>query len=762
MLFAALAASLVALSASGEVSFSGLDLSPSGRLLFFADAKMPGNERYSTLFSADLEKSTMRQLTFYPEIAALLDSGRRLLIQNRFGIFMTDAELKNLAPLPGFPSFSGGGKVQSGKLVPGMPSPNGSYLVHVVPTSWAHGRLVMIDVAKGSSTTIAEGIEYSLDYPPVRWSPDSKYFVYAKDGTVYYWSIDQYLSKRVIAESYRLIGPGHIKSCTWSAGGSLFYLKGTMLFRVMPEEFFTITLYSGLLAPGTMVGKIPYAFDPNFDTYWISPDGAKILFCKDGRNLFVYYMDPDDFGKSAKIVSLPYMYLQGSTSILQVLWPANDVITIFTSSIDKGKRSTGAYRVTVPKALESLSLVQAFLPLDTSGAVSIAVSPDGSKVALCGPTGVSLRTYVDWKEKDKVLSGAALHAMWVNETKLVVAGKYVTELVDLADGRRTLLALSQASEAGWSKSGSGVSAKSNSFAYRAPLDSASWAKIDPYDANAASTSSDTYRVYVDDLESGPYANVVMVRSVKKLGTDSLFASWSSTYPPFPERDEAVGGDVFSHGSRIRRREVALVFDAVDDPVGLIEVLNALEDYAIEATFFVNGEFIRRNPGAARLLAESGHEIGSMFFASFNPTDARFSFDQEFIRRGLARNEDDYYAATGKELSLLWHVPYYTVTDELSAAGKTMNYRYVGRDVDPLDWVSFDQGLRFPGSYLSSHEIVEKVMKEKKPGSIVPIRLGIPDDGRKDYLFHEVSLLINALINEGFEVVTVSTLMEHAK
>ena len=89
----------------------------------------------------------------------------------------------------------------------------------------------------------------------------------------------------------------------------------------------------------------------------------------------------------------------------------------------------------------------------------------------------------------------------------------------------------------------------------------------------------------------------------------------------------------AHGSRIRRREVSLVFNAVDSAEGLTEVLNTLSARGLRATFFVNGEFIRRYPDAVREIADSGHEVGLPFYAYFNLTDARFTVDGDSSRRG---------------------------------------------------------------------------------------------------------------------------------
>ena len=92
----------------------------------------------------------------------------------------------------------------------------------------------------------------------------------------------------------------------------------------------------------------------------------------------------------------------------------------------------------------------------------------------------------------------------------------------------------------------------------------------------------------------------------------------------------------------------------------------------------------------------------------------------------------------------------------------MNYTYVGRDVDPLDWVGRFQGSLTQGLYSGAHDLVERAVAAVKPGSIVPIRIGIPDGGREDYLYNELPLLINALLAEGYEIVPVSALMKHAE
>jgi len=155
-------------------------------------------------------------------------------------------------------------------------------------------------------------------------------------------------------------------------------------------------------------------------------------------------------------------------------------------------------------------------------------------------------------------------------------------------------------------------------------------------------------------------------------------------------------------------------------------------------------------------------VSSLFSAYFTMTDSRFGVDRSFVKAGLARNEDDYFAATGRELSLLWHAPYYIVSSDIIAAAAEMNYVYVGRDLDSYDWVAATDFNRARGIYFPSAELVERIISQKKPGSIIPIQVGMVGGPRDDYLFQKLDLIINELILLGFQIVPVSTLMEHAR
>jgi hypothetical protein len=171
--------------AMAQAVFAGPDLSASDRLLVSARVTSPSDGPYETLFLADARTRSLRQLTFYPEEALLLRDGEVLQIRNRFGVFRTSAGFAGMAAVAGLASSApgGGATVAAGAIAPMAASPDGRWLAYVRQRTAAHGDLVLLDAAAGAETVIATGVELSLDEPPALWSPDSRFFLYARGSS---------------------------------------------------------------------------------------------------------------------------------------------------------------------------------------------------------------------------------------------------------------------------------------------------------------------------------------------------------------------------------------------------------------------------------------------------------------------------------------------------------------------------------------------------------------------------------------------------
>jgi peptidoglycan/xylan/chitin deacetylase (PgdA/CDA1 family) len=740
----------------GDVTFGGLHLSQSDHLLFYADAAGPVYGDYRTMFQADLSSQRMKQLTFFPERIALLEDGAKLQIENRFGIFRTDENFENIQSVSEFPAFENGAEIRNGKISNVEASPDGQYLLYYRPVSYAYADLVLFSVKDQLEVVISSENEFSLDNKLARWSPDSQYFIYSNKGLLYYFSLDQFNDSRLIAEDFRSIGEGGISSVKWSSRNDLYYLHQYRVYKINSAEFFTQSIYSGLFGIGTMIGKVPFDFDNNFDSFDISPDGQKILLNRGGRNLFLYYLKTDDYRSTGDIKSLPYLFLPRNTSIKRVIWSANDLITILATSALNGGFESSIFRIDLVSQSNSLTFTQ----MEEVTVKDIVLTEDEKNIALMRNDGIEIKDYKTWNYISKFEHPDPFSIIWKNNEEILISGKFFTELLDTVSGDTKIVTLSQPGVYGYGSDGNiYTSVLEDNY----KLDENEHWILGPEstDLQNPAVSSLNKRVYLEQSSTGNYKNTIMVRDIKGYGTKALFAPPLKLYEPFPDEEEPWDLQNFSHGSRIRRREVSLVFNAIDSVEGLTEILNILSEYNIRSTFFLNGEFMRRNPEAVEELSLSGHEIGSMFYIYFNMTDAKFKIDEEFIKRGLARNEDDYFLLTGKELSLLWHSPYYFVNSNIIKASSSMDYVYIGRDVDPMDWVPLSDCPE-DSMYLSTMDIIENIMVEKKQGSIIPVRIGQTVRGRDDYLFQNLDLLINGLLSQGYDIVPVTTLREHVQ
>lgn len=738
-----------------------MDISRSNILFFKLSADFPGYGEYETLFFTHLDTGELHQLTYFPEQIMLLKDSDEVQIQNRYGVFRIHTKNGSVATFELFSSFIQDNILKQGKLTRLQSSPDGRYLVYFSNPRNAYGDLMLCNLDKMEEHLISTDVEISFEDPPALWSSDSRYFVYSKKGNIHYFSMDHLEENRVLTESMRIIGKGILRNARWSGTGSLYYIAGTFVQKISSKEFFTRSFYKDILRIGTISGKIPFEFDPNFDNFWIAPDGEKILLSKEGRNLFLYFLRSDDYTSVGDVQSLPYLYLPKNSEITRIVWSKGDQITVLARKIVSGQMKINLFRI----AVKENTAFSAFIKTDDEDVKDMVLSPDERSVILIKKDRVELRNYMSWERLETVLHAQPLQAIWKNNQELIIAGGHSTIIYNFTLKKTTLLALSKAGEWGFSQDEQSILMKMANKVYTTNAGESTWNSTSLFQIREPSNESQSYRVYFAESADGIFKNMIMVRKIEAetYGTFPLFEENKTIqYEPFPEKDDPVSFDVFNHGSRLRRREVAIVFNVINSIQGLPAILNILSEYHIKATFFINGEAIARYPGGIKEIANSGHETGSLFYAYFNMTDSKYSLDREFIKKGLGINEDEYFAATGYDLSLYWHAPYYFVNSQIIEVSREMNYTYIGKDVDTMDWVTENEIDITRGIYLSSAELINRIMTEKKPGSIIPVNVGLPGGRREDYLFKKLDILINALLNGGYSIVPVSTLIKHAK
>lgn len=694
----------------GKVSFNSVSVNESDEILFTVSQTVPGTNDYNALFAAKLDKkglaSAPRLLTCFPEKMELVQNGTILQLRNRYGCAWYSIAQKNVTWITSSDSLPIDYSRTSAQSV----SPDGNYSCFVRLNKSGSGQLLLQNLRTQAQVILAESVTFSFDSVAVKWSPDSDILLYEKNGTVFFVSASTAFGPMQISENLRKIGPGTIASVSWTQDRSLLYIDGDIVYRINQNELYTRGLYSSLAGTGTIVGRLPYAFDAKRDVFWSDASGSQIVVVSQ-NNLACYYSlsaQSYDFVQSKGIFTLTGA--RGAVLGCQVFWNQKQQPLLWVDFLlyEDGKRSSRMYSLS-----SSMDVI-----FEVKDSVSPVASPDGSLIAFTGGDSVYVYDINAAQVRGRLKGESVVSFVWGSNSILYVGGIKTVRAWNLRSEEVSVLFLSSVDEAAWSGSMVYGSFKDEEtvYAYNAKLNT--WNASSLRNVSFASVEKNArYRVFIGNAQNKLFENAAFVRSLQ--GT-------VVTYPVFAQSDTPVPAS----------KRVALVFDAVDRADGLPQILCALNQFKIPATFFINGEFVRRYPSETRQIVASGYECASGFFAMTDLTSSvDFVIDEGFIKRGLARNEDEFYATTGTELSLLWHAPSYRANKTILAAGEKAGYRYVDAVV----------------SEESVETLIEKVVPSVYDGMIIPVCVGT--DTQK------IDLLISSLLDSGCTIVDVRDLIE---
>ena len=184
------------------------------------------------------------------------------------------------------------------------------------------------------------------------------------------------------------------------------------------------------------------------------------------------------------------------------------------------------------------------------------------------------------------------------------------------------------------------------------------------------------------------------------------------------------------------KTVAISFDAAwgnEDTQTLIDILDR---YGVNATFFVVGDWVDKYPESVRALADAGNEV-----MNHSTSHAHFSkLSHNEIVRDVNLCSDKIEQITGVRPTL-FRCPYGEYDDHVIQAVSSLGMTAVQWDVDSLDWKG-----------ISADEIQRRVLDRVQPGSIV--------------LFHNAAEntpealpgILESLIADGYRIVPISQLL----
>ncbi|MCX7899611.1 MAG: polysaccharide deacetylase family protein [Methylocystis sp.] len=128
-----------------------------------------------------------------------------------------------------------------------------------------------------------------------------------------------------------------------------------------------------------------------------------------------------------------------------------------------------------------------------------------------------------------------------------------------------------------------------------------------------------------------------------------------------------------------RRTVRLTFDDGPHPTYTPQVLQALADHGVKATFFVVGRNVAAYPAIVKSIAAAGHQIGNHSFSHANLSN----LSPKDIRAELTRTEKLIAPYLGKRK--LFRPPYGAHNAKVDAVVAELGCSLILWNVDTLDW-----------------------------------------------------------------------------
>ncbi len=725
----------VSLCVSAEISFENPEINSKDRILFTVKHDVTGSPSYRTAFSGDAKTLLAPKiLTCYPEKMELLSKGSVLQIRNRWGTArysLSDSKLSWITRTDSIPE-------NAQLLSPQSVSPDGKWLCCIKKTGVVEGELILRNASTLQETVLDKNARPDYENIPVKWSPDSSCFLYEKDGTIYFCEPKAVFQKVQLSEEYRKIGTGSINSVCWANSKTLIYVARDLIYRINANELYTRGLYSSVIEPGTVCGRLPVIFDEKHDEFSVNQKAGTMVFVQNKKIVSLFKLEESGFEYVNPLVSKTVTGAGGTVTAVKVFWTgdARCVLWLNLLSYENGAQKASFY--SLGTELEYLASVNYF--------VEPQISPDGKKI--CFAQGETLFVYDinSWTETARLEGEKTVSFVWGSDCVIYAGGestvrKWNFGLESGALEEDTLLFLSAASRVFW-KSDTVVFAEDavkKGVFYEFDGLNGSWSKSQETEpVSCGSVQNGRYRVYAGNSVNSNFKNALFVRTLSGKAV-------TRTY--FPQTME----------KRQVPAKIILAVDALDDASGLSSILYVLKKYKVPATFFINGEFIRRYPKETVQIAKSGCECGSMFFTALDLTSKDFVVDEDFVRRGLARNEDEFFQVTGKELSLLWHAPFYKATAEVKKAGENCGYAYVEAGRFSLDSITLEEAARGKPGYLSAMELVSFYAQNLQKGTVIPISTGSSSGTRSDWLYEKLDLLISLLLSDGYEFVTFGQL-----
>ncbi|MDR3688576.1 MAG: polysaccharide deacetylase family protein [Fimbriimonas sp.] len=206
---------------------------------------------------------------------------------------------------------------------------------------------------------------------------------------------------------------------------------------------------------------------------------------------------------------------------------------------------------------------------------------------------------------------------------------------------------------------------------------------------------------------------------------------------------------FMRGSR-KHRDVCFTFDDGPHESSAAEILDALKNEGLHATFFVVGIRVKQHPELVKRMIDEGNEVG-------NHTQDHLRLDTLPIKNVRAEIENcatNIERACGRRPALL-RPPGMRFKHDTLLLAKRMGYTTVGWNVGAKDFVPKASGQLTPEEIAEIHttpdEVAQRVIDNVKPGEIILLHDN-PVTARA------LPKMFAALKKDGYQIKTVTQML----
>ncbi len=196
--------------------------------------------------------------------------------------------------------------------------------------------------------------------------------------------------------------------------------------------------------------------------------------------------------------------------------------------------------------------------------------------------------------------------------------------------------------------------------------------------------------------------------------------------------------------------VALTFDDGPSLRWTPQIVNALKQAGIKATFFMLGEHVRQYPDIARLVVSEGHEVGNHSYHHHLP----LFYNRAELTNEIKETEQVIRNVTGVTTKY-FRPPKAWLTKAQKKQIRALGYSIALWSLNSKDWVTFDDKF-----------MVNYILKNIHPGDIILFHdsggvFGV-EGGDRHETVKTIPQLAEKLRGMGYRFVTLSELLDNKK